>query len=283
MRALVLVALGAAVSAPAQTYRFTIDPNRSGLQGEISFRLLTDGFLIGNYDETTNPTGTRTKPGLFGSFGATENLPVPSRPEFALGGPVLLRTSGAVDIEFGALTATVSGYDADWLANGPLELPATIRIVTDAFRTRNPTFLYPPLDLPLELGSAQMTKFQVTQTTPASALVSGFGNIKWISVVLPVKIQMETEFQGQVFPTELDATYTLTASVALQGSTAVILSNPTAQSQVFQSPINQPLPPIPFPLPTLAEPANVIFNLTLTEGIGTLQGTSRFGATGVRL
>jgi hypothetical protein len=282
MRFLALLALGATAAAPAQTYRFTIDPTRSGLQGDVSFRLFTDGYLIGNYDQATNPTGTRTKPGLFGGFGATENLPVPSRPEFALGGPALLRTSGTVDIEFGGLTATVSGYDADWLSNGPLELPAEVRIVSDAFRTRNPTFIYPPLSLPIELGAAQVTKFRVTQTAPSAAIVSGFGNVKWISAVLPVAVQLETEFQGQTFPSEFEATYTLTVSVALQGNTAVILANPTGQSQVFEAPINQPLPPIPFPLPTTGDPANVVFHLTLTQARGTLQGTFRFGATGVR-
>jgi hypothetical protein len=78
MRSALLVAVLAAAPALAQQYQFVINPAPSGISGTLSTSLDTTGTLIGNYDETSNPTGTRTKPGLFGTFAPTENVPVPA-------------------------------------------------------------------------------------------------------------------------------------------------------------------------------------------------------------
>ena len=71
----ILGAAGALHLAPAQLYDFNVVAPPSGISGNLAISARTQGTLVGNYDQTNNPTGTRTKPGLFGSFDPTENVP----------------------------------------------------------------------------------------------------------------------------------------------------------------------------------------------------------------
>ena len=79
-------------------YRFTYLPTQSGLNATLSATVSTSGTMIGNYDAAANPTGTRTKPGIFGSFGSTENLPVAVQDlSVAAEGQVATQTVGSFD------------------------------------------------------------------------------------------------------------------------------------------------------------------------------------------
>jgi hypothetical protein len=71
-----LLLSGASVSAQRK-YDFLMYPADSDLNVRVSVQSFTSGTLVGNYNPNTNPTGTRTKPGIFSSFGPTENVPVP--------------------------------------------------------------------------------------------------------------------------------------------------------------------------------------------------------------
>jgi hypothetical protein len=82
----ILGAAGALHLAPAQLYDFNVVAPPSGISGNLAISARTQGTLVGNYDPDTNPNGTRTKPGLFGSFDPTENVPVEVRIGAAIGG-----------------------------------------------------------------------------------------------------------------------------------------------------------------------------------------------------
>ncbi len=85
----VLLGLSGMAHAQNGVYTFAFDTTQSGLAGEIETSASTTGTLIGNYNQETNPTGTRTKPGIniFEPFGPTENLPVNVSLGLGLGAP----------------------------------------------------------------------------------------------------------------------------------------------------------------------------------------------------
>src|SRR4051812_7529727 len=71
-----LVALLCATARGApQPYDFLIDPAGSPADVALDISAKTSGTLVGDYDPLANAAGTRTKPGVFGTFGATENVP----------------------------------------------------------------------------------------------------------------------------------------------------------------------------------------------------------------
>jgi hypothetical protein len=90
----ILGAAGALHLAPAQQYDFNVVAPPSGISGNLAISARTQGTLVGNYDPDTNPNGTRTKPGLLGSFDPTENVPVNVSIGAAIGGNINRQASG---------------------------------------------------------------------------------------------------------------------------------------------------------------------------------------------
>src|SRR5687768_5182418 len=66
-RALFLCALlfpAATITAAPVTYLFTLNSANSTTTADLQVAGQTSGTMAGNHDPLTNPTGTRTKPGL---------------------------------------------------------------------------------------------------------------------------------------------------------------------------------------------------------------------------
>src|SRR4051812_21226103 len=83
----IVIASFARLSTSASTsYDFVLQPTSGLTTTSASATAKTSGTLIGDWDAVTNPTGTRTKPGLFGTFGDTENVAVPATINFATSG-----------------------------------------------------------------------------------------------------------------------------------------------------------------------------------------------------
>src|SRR3954470_3106618 len=93
-------------------YQFTINTPSGLTTTNASVSANTSGTLIGNWDATTNPTGTRTKPGLFGTFGDTENVAVPATISFATSGAPSVPLGGGfrMAIDGGALSVELTDY-----------------------------------------------------------------------------------------------------------------------------------------------------------------------------
>ena len=91
----ILGAAGALHLASAQLYDFNVVAPPSGISGNLALSARTQGTLVGNYNPDTNPNGTRTKPGLFGPFEPTENVPVEVRIGAAIGGNITRQAGGA--------------------------------------------------------------------------------------------------------------------------------------------------------------------------------------------
>jgi len=277
------------VAAPALAQSYDFESTAlAGLAGTVDFSANTAGTLIGDWDSGTNPAGTRTKPGFFGSFGASENIAVPVSLGFGLGGAINSRTAATfgLDVNIGGGTVAMSNYNANLLADGPIALPATISLAFESFRTRNPDSLYPglPIDVPIgEFSLVALTAVQVGGAVPGTLTPAG-GGVHDVNLLVPVMIQASFEgIGGQMFdlgpiPAVLPVQGELTVSgmtSSLHASAAFDLANMTEPGVA--------LPQFPLGLPTALPPggtANLLFDLMLDEIGASIGATLTLDATG---
>ncbi len=248
----------------------------------------TAGTLIGDWDPVNNPGGTRTKPGLFGGFGSTENLPVNLTANLNVTGAPSVPLIGGffldVDTVAGTVTMTNYGSSQGGTPTGALALSATI--TTESFRTRTPDSTYPggiPVTLPL--GDANFTALDVIQDgTPALGTLTPTGGNTYDFAVSPfVTITGTIDLNGtftDIGP--LSGVLPITGSLTILGNSATITSIATIAFQDTQSP-NQALPQFPFGLPTVLPPgstANVLLDLILQQINVALNAQIQNNATG---
>jgi hypothetical protein len=268
-------------------YQFVVKPQQSGLDADLTAGIETSGTLIGNYNIDTNPTGTRTKPGLFGSFGETENLPVNTL--LSLGVDEVLSTSSAGSFGFSfneaAGVASFDGFAVDFLSGGSLNVPIGVTIQYDSFRSRSPSSSYPggfPITLPI--GQASLTSFRVMQVGGSAGTITRTGaSTLDFAVGVLVQYDLTLSVLGQEFtlPTA-PLPFGLSGTITTNGSAAQITTlTPVLFDQTL--PLNQTLPQIPLSLPTVLPPgatADVLLDLTLSEVSLGLDGNASTVANG---
>ncbi|GBC97449.1 hypothetical protein HRbin16_03272 [bacterium HR16] len=284
--ALLLVLLCAVVSAQRK-YDFVMSPSDSDLNVNVSLQAFTSGTLIGNYDPNTNPTGTRTKPGLFGSFGSTENVPVPVEVNPSVEGNVASKPAGTFSMVFHPDAGRVILLDlfSDLLHSGAVSLPASAEFATDGFRTRNPTSTYPAGRFTVPVGEVLVTMLTLAQVgDPAVGTLTPLGGNRYAFAVAPtVVLTVRAELQGSVLESTSNPNpLALVGEVEIQGDTATILSVNTIDWSDVDTP-NQPIPQFAMDLPTVLPPgdvAHLLFNLTLNEVRTRVNGTYTISALG---
>ncbi len=280
-----------AAPAPARDiiiYDFTIDALRSGIDVQVGAGAETIGTLIGNYDIKNNPTGTRTKPGLFGSFGSTENVAVDVQLGLGLAGRVNTRSSGlfrfTLDTE--ARTVTTAGYSADLLNGGSANLPLSIRLLTDSFRTRSPDSVFVggiPIELPI--GEVALTRLSARQADgPSIGVLTPLGGNEYdFAAIFTVEIDAAFDLLGTPFelpPTALP--FGFQGRIILNGQTAELTSLDLIDFSQVENP-DLMLPQFPFDLPTILPPgqfAHVLFDLLLSEVSFSMNGSLNTYASG---
>lgn len=258
--------------APAQLYDFNVVAPPSGISGNLAISARTQGTLVGNYDPDTNPNGTRTKPGLFGSFGPTENVPVEVSIGAAIGGTINRQASGTfrATVDGGNNTITFENLSLNFLANGPAVLPVTITLAGQSFRTRNPDSVYvlPSQGITLPIGTVNLSQFTAVQTGVGAGVLTpaGVDTYDFTAGVL-VDLTLAANLLGNPLAQTFPFVLPLQGQVVVQGNSAVITSlQPLNFSQSFNP--NLDLPAFEFGLPTILPPgstANLIFDLTLEE------------------
>lgn len=195
--------LAAAVSAPLAAdevaYDCVVNAKTSTLSQTTTVTAPFAGTLKGDYDATTNPTGTQTRPGVFGGSG---NVPIPYTAAFAIDGEIATNPTGAaqlgVDVE--GLVVRVSGFELDFLAGGTAELPATVNITYSTFRTFAPNSLYPGAsNVPVPVGNAEITAFTAVQTGTGvfGALAPQKDGSFLFTAAVPVEYTIEASALGQ--------------------------------------------------------------------------------------
>ncbi len=268
-------------------YDFVMSPSSSSLNVQVSLQARTSGTLLGNYDPNTNPEGTRTKPGLFGSFGPTENVPVPVEVNPLVEGNVTSRPSGTFSMVLHpeAGQVVLMGFFSDLLHSGAVSLPANAEFVQDGFRTRNPTSTYPGGRFTIPVGEVLVTQLTMTQVdNGTTGVLAPLGGNRYAFAVAPtVVLAVRAELQGSVLETTSNPNpLALAGEVEIQGDAAVILSVNTIEwSDVDE--VNQPIPRFAMDLPTVFPPgdvAHLLFDLTLKEVRTRVSGTYTIAATG---
>jgi hypothetical protein len=275
-------------SAAAQQYDFTIKPGPSGLDGPLTFAAQTAGTLIGNYDELNNPTGTRTKPGIFGTFGSTENVAIPVTVGLGINRNLNTSTSGAfrLTLDQGTGGLVMQNFASNFLHSGPVQLPITMSLLYQSFRTRAPSSTYiggVPLNVPL--GEATLTQFSAVQVGPGVGSITQTGpNTFSFSIAPIVEITAAFEVLGNPFLIPgAPAALALSGEIVLSGNTATLTS---VQPIGFTSQLepNFALPQLPLDLPTVLPPgetAHLLMDLTLQTINAGFDGTLNLTANGV--
>ncbi|UYV11204.1 MAG: EF-hand domain-containing protein [Phycisphaera sp.] len=264
-----IACLFAPALAAAQSYDLVLT-DASGLDGTIAVGVETDGSLIGDWDPDTNPDGTRTKPGLFGSFGPTENVPVPATAGLSIGDDLSAVSGGAFSLSLDpdADAMSIAGAMIDLLGGSPLSLPAEISLQFDTFRTRAPdsTFIGGfPLTFPL--GELALTELVFAQTDLADGVLMATAPGEFtFMIAIPGTLTGEVDAMGA--PVALPPTpfaLPLTGTITVDAGAATLISAAMLDQETLQEPMTE-LPGIPLPLPTILPPgstANVVLNLTL--------------------
>jgi hypothetical protein len=272
----------------AAAYQMSIQPAPSGLTASVDFTANTAGTLIGAYDPNVDPNNTRTKPGAFGAFGATENLPVQLTLDAGLGGDLNTAPTGSFTLTLnpGGGTLTIADFSADLLGGSSAALTATITLATETFRTRNPTSLFPggiPITVPI--GEATLSQLVATQgLAPGAGTLTPAGPGQYdFNAVVPVTLQSSFELFGNpLTPPPTPAVLPLAGQITVSGQTAAL--NSVQPIELVQSvDPNQSLPALPLALPTLLPPggtANVVLSLTLATISADISGTNALVAAG---
>lgn len=287
--ALVAFVVSGAVSAAPVPYDFVLGAPSGVNVGTFDVRFVNTGTLIGSWDLSTNPTGTRTKPGIFGTFGDTENVEVPTTLRFGMAGAPDVPTAGG----FGAMIDTVAGSIvlSDYVAEMPPGTPASLTLnlgfaTPSGFRTRAPTSVYPGGDVTIPVGDATITELSVVQVgpgAPGTLTLTGPGTFDF-AVAPIVSISLTIDALGNVVTIPgAPAALPMTGSLTLFGDNATITALSLLELEQSSNP-NTPLPAFNLPLPTILPPgdtADLVFHLTLQEITALLEATVNTTAAGV--
>lgn len=278
------------IAGGTSIYDFLLNSPPSGFQADIDFTIGTAGTLIGDYDPDTNPTGTRTKPGLIGTFGSTENVPVDVSLATGLSGRPNSLSSGGFRMEFnpGLGVVSMSNFNVNLLSSGPASLPISITLETEAFRTRNPTALWlggVPITIPI--GEAELSALSTSQIGDALGVLTPIGGQRYaFTIPLLATLDASVSVLGNAFEIPgLPAPLLFEGEVELNGDTAHLVSVRELVIDETQNP-ELVLPQFPLDVPTYLPPgetAHFLFDLTLNEIGLSIDGTQTIDATGVRI
>jgi hypothetical protein len=278
-RPIAVIAAAAACSAAlAGEYEFRVKPT-SSLIFDAGIDAPIEGSFVGNWDATTNPTGTRTLPGLFGGT-STTNTPIPYSGVIDAGIDADKVPSGGfrVRIPTDGTVATIEGLEFDLLGGEQMDLLVTVDLVFQTFRTRQPTSTYIGFDglPPIPIASGQVSQLRVTQMgeAPAMTVETPMGTVFMSGVPVEFVFQV-TLFGAPVVDQVVAGTLPVAGMVTDDAM-------PTA-SISFKDGFSLPLPEVPafenqpVALPTILPPGQTA-NLLFT---GTVNGPA--GAFGVQI
>jgi hypothetical protein len=287
---LAVAALGTSVlvssaDAASRRWQCSIAPDSTYTQ-TTAIQLPLAGTWIGDYDATTNPTGTTTVPGYFGGSG---NNAIPfSMVVKPTVGIQNAHPSGDMEVAFDPATGafSISGFAIDVLDGQSGAVTTNIALTYSTFRTTNPSSLFPGVtnvNVPLNNGS--LTTATAVQTAPAFGVATANADATWsFAAIVPVNILVEGNAFGAPFggmPTP--------GVMALAGTLAFVDGALVVTTQVSQQD-TQPLPALPalvnqpFDLPTVLPAggvAHLLINGTFAAGTETTTVSANLRAPGV--
>ncbi len=283
--ALLAVAAGSA-RADADRYACVLGPTSTVTQ-TTNLVLPLAGTWIGNYDAATNPTGTQTRPGLFGGSG---NVAIPYsmsiRPAVSIDGT---NPAGTFILGFDPATRAVAifGLTADLLNEQPGTVAVNVVLTYQTFRSFSPnsTFIgVTNLQVPVEGGSLTTADAVQTGSSLGTAIPNADGSYSF-ALAVPVTISVAGTAAGQPFSSASPGVLALSGRITVAVGSVTV----TAQATANETAPVPPPPPVasqPFPLPTILPPggtANLLLSGTFSEGTVTTTSTVSVAAAGPRI
>jgi hypothetical protein len=274
--------------ASAQVFNTTVGAS-STFTGNFSGSAPFAGTLIGNYNQVTNPGGTRTLP--FNIFGTRAPAPANNSRTISgtgtTGGPVAGVPTGsyALNVNTSAGTVTLQGLSADLLGNSPVpSFEIDAQLTYQSFLTAAPNYSYPFLvAIPFAFGVAEIAEITTVQDTAATTTLTPNGpGLYTFSVGVPMTLNATVSFQGAptTYSRELTVTTTGTINVNTGASTLNFAVNDT-QNDTTPIPAGEN---VPFDLPPLSgtgAPASLLLTLTVNGVNSTLATNVNLAGTGV--
>lgn len=269
---LAALAISSPATAAIQSLIFQVHAPQSSLQISPAISSSLSGSLLGNYDATTNPTGTQTRPGLSGGSG---NMPVPVTSSLGTNETSTSIPSGRfrADLDTDAGVLSISFLDLDLLGGAAAAVPVQLSLSYQSFRTFQPTSFYPggvPISIPI--GEASITALHAVQTAPiAPALLVPLGaGVYSFATAVPATITVGYSLLTQGLPpTEIPGALPLVGEVDLSTGTPVVRVQWTGEIQQELPPeVIAQIPPIEqaFDLPTVLPPgrtAHLVLSLAV--------------------
>ncbi len=278
-------------AALAATYSFTITPAASTLNTSSSLEAPIPGSLIGDYDATTNPTGTQTRPGIIGGSG---NVAIPLTMTLDGAGASTTNPTGAFSLTADTNAGTLSAdqFAADFLNGALPSFDVDLLLLYSTFRTFNPNSVFPGgVPIPLPLGSASISVLSAAQSGPAAGTLTpaeGSPGVYTFALVIPVDVTLVADANGQpVAPPPFPLPLTLTGSLTLAGASATLdASIDVSGGQTVPGPFpGGGFENLPLPLPTVLPPgatANVLLTGELQSITFSTAITGALHAVGAR-
>ena len=243
------------------------------------------GTWIGNYDAVSNPTGTQTRPGIFGGSG---NVAIPFtsvvKPTAEIVDAVPL---GGYGLSFDPATGAVeiTGFTADLLGTSTGTIGTDIVLTFSSFRTFAPNstfFGVSNLAVPLESGTLDVATAVQTGAAVGAATPNADGSWSF-AVSVPVDVTVSGAAIGQPFASTSPGVLAFGGTIVLEGADVRVTSQATAtQSAPVLAP--PPLVSVPFALPTVLPPgstANLLMSGTFSDGTADTASNASIVATGV--
>jgi hypothetical protein len=279
--------------ALAQNYNCTVTSAGTGastMSANFSGNAAFTGTFTGNYDQASNPTGTRVfNLVIFGSrppapTNLTKNMHGTGASNGTANGNPVGTYSLAVNL--GTNSVTLNSLNTNLVGPAtPNTSPVSATVTYDSFSTAAPDYNYPfIIPITLNLGTASLTSMQVTQTAAASGSLTPAGGGRYtFSLSVPANVVATVNFQGTPTSQTSSQTLTVTGSVT-PGPTTCAASLTINLSQNDNNTTPQPQPPTPFDMPDPAgtgPPAHLILTLTITSQSDTINGSAALPASGV--
>jgi hypothetical protein len=276
----------AAASAAGTDYDCTVSSDSTFSQ-TTDLVLPLAGIWIGNWNAATNPSGTKTIPGLFGGSG---NNPIPFSGSFK---PRISITDAHPAGTFGftldpdAGTAAVDGLALDVLNGQTGTIANTIVLSFSTFRTQQPSSTFFGIsNLSVPISNDSISSATLAQNAPAlgTAVADGLGG--WtVTVAVPVDISVSGTALGAPFAQTSPGVVAFTGTATI-GAKGVGLSLQASLNETSPVAAPPPLVEVPLPLPTIfpsGSTANLLMSATFSEGTSTSTLSTSIAATGTRV
>jgi len=246
----------------------------------FSLALPLAGTFIGDFDAASNPTGTQTRPNLFGGSG---NNPIAysstAKPTVNLAFPLATPVFTICLQDDGDGGAIVTCVDLDMVRGTPSPISLNLTLTYPNFHTVQPTAIYPGIsNITLPLPAGEIIEARAVQSEPAQGvIVPGKGGSLIVTAAVPAELSFEASLFSTpivVPPTPIVLPLVIELVPSLNGTyTAFVsLEVPTTETEIPTG--GQSIENAPFDLPTVLPPGS--FAHLLVSGTF-LDGTLSFG------